>query len=90
MTLSRSDVGFIAAVLAHQYLFAVMSGMLDSYKTINTMPACIEGIKRFLGNCGPERLLFGTDFPVQTHADFIQLIESAMIDFSNKDREQDS
>lgn len=65
-----------------------MSGMLDSYKTPHTLSACVEGLKKFLGACGPSRLLFGTDFPVQTHADSIQLIELAMADYSNAERQQ--
>lgn len=77
----------IDVVKQHENIFTDMSGMLDSFKTPHTMPDCIEGLKRFLGSCGPKRLLFGTDFPVQTHADSIHLIESAMTDYAEADRE---
>ncbi len=70
-----------------QNIFSDMSGMLDSYKTPHTMPQCVEGLKRYLGACGPKRLLFGTDFPVQTHLDSIKLIELAMSHYSDQDKE---
>lgn len=77
----------IDVITHHRNIFTDMSGMIDSFKTPHTMPNCIEGLKRFLGSCGPKRLLFGTDFPVQTHSDSIQLVESAMTNYSDADRE---
>jgi predicted TIM-barrel fold metal-dependent hydrolase len=40
-----------------------------------------------LGECGSSRLMFGTDFPVQTHEDSVNFIERTMKDFPEKDRE---
>lgn len=77
----------IDVVLRYENVFADMSGMLDSFKTSHKLPECIEGLKRYLGACGPERLLFGTDFPVQTHSDSVKLVELAMVDYSDTDRQ---
>lgn len=76
----------IEAVLLFDNIYADMSGMLDSYKTPHTLPECVEGLKEYLGACGPKRLLFGTDFPIQTHADSVQLIELSMSDYAERDR----
>jgi predicted TIM-barrel fold metal-dependent hydrolase len=76
----------IAASLQFDNLYTDMSGMLDSYKTPHTLPQCVEGLKQYLEACGPKKLLFGTDFPIQTHTDSIQLIELAMSDYSDLDR----
>ena len=77
----------IAIVSHYDNVVTDMSGMLDSFKTRHTLLDCVEGLKRFLGECGPKRLLFGTDFPVQTHTDSIQLIELAMASYSENDRQ---
>lgn len=76
----------IQVTLSYDNIFTDSSGMLDSFKTSHTFDACVEGIKRFLGECGPERILFGTDFPIQSHIDSIRLIEQAMIDYSFNDK----
>lgn len=77
----------IQLVNATNNVYADMSGMLDSYKTRDTFSDCVQGIKHFLAECGPQKLLFGTDFPVQTHADSIALIESAMSSYRESDKE---
>lgn len=76
----------IDVTLQFDNVYSDMSGMLDSFKTPHTLPECVEGIKKFLGACGPKRLLFGTDFPIQTHADSIKLIEQSMSDYQDEDR----
>lgn len=63
-----------------------MSGLIDSAFGSLYKPRAVEEIKRFLGECGPERLLFGTDFPVQTHADSVYFIEESMKGFSEEDK----
>lgn len=78
----------ISMILRYDNILTDMSGMLDSYKTKHTFGACVEGLKKFLGNCGPSKLMFGTDFPIQTHADSIQLVESAMNDYSEIDKKR--
>jgi predicted TIM-barrel fold metal-dependent hydrolase len=78
----------IEVVLAHDNIVSDMSGMLDSFKTPQTMPDCINHLKRYLEACGPQRLLFGTDFPIQTHEDSIQLVEQAMLGYSDHDKQQ--
>lgn len=76
----------IEVALQFDNIYADMSGMLDSYKTPHTLLECVEGLKKYLGACGPKRLLFGTDFPIQTHADSVQLIELSMSDYADMDR----
>lgn len=77
----------IEVVKRNPTIYSDMSGLIDSYDERHEIPAAIDLIKRFLGECGPQRLLFGTDFPVQTHKDSICLIEQAMREYSRTDKE---
>jgi predicted TIM-barrel fold metal-dependent hydrolase len=76
----------IATILAHPNMVTDMSGLIDSKHDRQLIPQCIDDIRRFLYECGPTRLLFGTDFPVQTHADSVYFIEEAMKGFSEEDK----
>jgi predicted TIM-barrel fold metal-dependent hydrolase len=67
--------------------YADMSGLIDSTFEVQEKQTCVEAIKRFLENCGPKKLLFGTDFPVQTHADSVYFIEESMRGFCDSDRD---
>jgi predicted TIM-barrel fold metal-dependent hydrolase len=77
----------IEAALEFNNIYTDMSGMLDSYKTPLTLSECVNGLKKYLDACGPKRLLFGTDFPIQTHADSVQLIELSMAEYTDNDRQ---
>ncbi len=69
-------------------VYTDMSGLIDSAFDKGEIPICIEEIKTFLGECGSEKLLFGTDFPVQTHEHSVTFIEEAMkTGWKRKDRE---
>lgn len=68
-------------------VYTDMSGLIDSSHEQNELAECVEGIRRFIGECGPRKLLFGTDFPVQTHEDSVYMIEEAMKHFSERDKE---
>ncbi|MBT3297860.1 amidohydrolase family protein [archaeon] len=94
----NQDITFILSHLAKPFLselievvndninvYSDMSGLLDSYFEQKEIPNSIEQIKRFVGRCGPSKLLFGTDFPVQTHYDSIFMIEEAMKNYSQKE-----
>ncbi|MEK6970007.1 MAG: amidohydrolase family protein [Nanoarchaeota archaeon] len=48
----------------------------------------VENIKQFLGECGPSKLLFGTDFPLQIHSDSIYFIEEAMKNYPLTDKKK--
>jgi len=63
------------------------SGIFDSKYDFNYIPIAIENIKRFLEEVGSSQLLFGTDFPVQTHEHSVHIIEEAMKNYSLKDKE---
>ncbi len=65
---------------------ADMSGLLDSAWNATEKTMDTEAVRTYVGECGPARLLFGTDFPVQTHEDSIDFIERAMHDYSESDR----
>ena len=64
------------------------SGLLDSSYESHELAECVEDIKVFLGECGPEKLLFGTDFPVQTHEHSVLMIEQAMKNFLHNEKEK--
>jgi predicted TIM-barrel fold metal-dependent hydrolase len=67
-------------------LYTDMSGLLDSKYEQEDIPECVEEIRRFLGECGCGKFLFGTDFPVQTHKDSVYMIEEGMKGFSEEDK----
>lgn len=74
-------------------LYSDMSGLLSSYhawklpieEREDVFAQGISDIRRFLDQCGPSKLLFGTDFPVQTHEDSLYLLNSALKGFSVQD-----
>lgn len=63
-----------------------MSGIIDSVYNRDQIGGLVNEIGKFLYECGPKKLLFGTDFPVQTHEDSIHFIETAMEYWSEWDR----
>lgn len=67
-------------------IYTDMSGIIDSVHNKDEIPLRIEEIKRFLEICGPDKLLFGTDYPVQTHEHSVKFIEQAMIGYSEEDK----
>lgn len=96
-----SDVNFIYTHLCNPNLESIiervkryknvhtdMSGMIHSGKDDLEIPQCIENLKRFYGECGTNQLMFGTDFPVQTH-DHSVLIGTQSIDALANENERD-
>lgn len=67
-------------------IYVDMSGLLDSKLDTNYRDDCVQHVRRFADTCGPDRLLFGTDFPVQTHADTIYFVEEALRCYSAAER----
>ena len=78
----------INLVNSHTNVYSDMSGLLDSKFEKKAIPECTESIKQYLGECGPSRLLFGTDFPVQTHEHSIFMVEEAMKNYGIADKEK--
>ena len=77
----------IDTVKKKQNIMAEMSGLVDSKDAGESdHREAIQVIKRFLGECGPSKLLFGTDFPVQSHEDSVYFVEESMKQFSEEDR----
>jgi predicted TIM-barrel fold metal-dependent hydrolase len=60
-------------------VYSDMSGLIHSnHEDEKEIENSVQEIKIFLAECGSSKLLFGTDFPVQTHADSVYFIERAM------------
>ncbi len=78
----------IGVLNRNQNVFTDMSGILDSKRDVDYKAACVEHIKKFIAECGPEKMMFGTDFPVQTHADSVDFVEKAMQAYSAKDKQK--
>ncbi|MBI3633837.1 MAG: amidohydrolase [Candidatus Vogelbacteria bacterium] len=76
----------IATIKTHKNLYTDMSGLVNSASEQEDIPSAVEMVKRFLKECGPDKLLFGTDFPVQSHADSVRIIEEAMVGYSDEDK----
>jgi predicted TIM-barrel fold metal-dependent hydrolase len=65
-----------------------MSGLIHSnHEDEKEIENSVQEIKIFLAECGSSKLLFGTDFPVQTHVDSVYFIERAMGCFPNEAKE---
>lgn len=77
----------IQTINTHQNIYTDMSGLLASKYEQNLIPQATEEIRRFLGECGPEHLLFGTDFPVQTHHDSIRMLDKALEGYSPDEKD---
>lgn len=65
-------------VKRYQNVYTDMSGLIHSVQDRHELPLAIENVKRFYCECGTDRLMFGTDFPVQTHEDSIHIAEKAL------------
>ncbi|MFA6461701.1 MAG: amidohydrolase family protein [Candidatus Woesearchaeota archaeon] len=78
----------IEVVKRNDHIYSDVSGVFDSYSSRSAIPESIEEVKLFLGECGPEKLLFGTDFPVMTHEDAIMLLEEGMKNYSSEDKQR--
>ena len=48
-------------------LYTDMSGLVDSKFDHADREECVGEITKFLQLCGTDKILFGTDFPIQTH-----------------------
>ncbi len=77
----------IAVLKRNDNIFTDMSGILDSKSDSDYRAACVEQVRKFVGECGPGKIMFGTDFPVQTHADSVDFVEKAMKDYAVKDKQ---
>jgi predicted TIM-barrel fold metal-dependent hydrolase len=67
-------------------VYTDMSGLIDSRYDRDEIPEAVAQIRRFVEHCGAGKLLFGTDFPVQTHEDSIYFIEEGLKGFSAAER----
>ncbi|MFZ6029031.1 MAG: amidohydrolase family protein [Chloroflexota bacterium] len=77
----------IQALKQFDNLFTDTSGLLDSQDDQDFRPHCIEIVKRFVGEAGPEKVLFGSDFPVQSHQDTVDFVEGALAQYPTADKE---
>lgn len=72
----------------YKNVYTDMSGLIHSVHDAHEMPLAIENVKRFYGTCGINQLMFGSDFPVQTHADSIHIAEQALHETASKEELQ--
>ncbi len=78
----------IEVVKRNKTIYADSSGLINSHDEKEDIPNSIELLKKFLVECGPEKLLFGTDFPVQTYRDSVFMIDEAMKNYSEQDKKR--
>lgn len=77
----------VSVVKSTGNVYSDNSGLMDSCSDgEEDLAGAIEDITRFVGECGPDRLVFGTDFPVQSHRHSVYMIETAMNGFSKSDK----
>ncbi|VVB78836.1 Amidohydrolase [uncultured archaeon] len=93
------DVKIIASHLSKPFLkdltevvkrnnnfYTDMSGVVDFDSTKQEKEEAVLEVKSFLYECGPNKLLFGTDFPIQSHEDSVYFVEEAMKGFNELDK----
>jgi predicted TIM-barrel fold metal-dependent hydrolase len=76
----------MAVLKSKANVYVDVSGLLDSKQDAHYRDECVEHVRRFVDTCGPEKLLFGTDFPVQTHADTVYFVEEALHAYSDVEK----
>jgi len=76
----------ITAALKNENIYTDISGLVNSKYDKSEKQGCVDAVKKFVETVGPNKLLFGTDFPVQTHKDSVYFVEEAMKDFSDFDK----
>ncbi len=77
----------IEVVQNNKNVYTDTSGLIDSKHDRLQIRDEINNIKKFLAECGSEQLLFGTDFPVQTHEDSVWFVEKAMHNYTQKEKQ---
>lgn len=101
LALNHSNVNFIFSHMGKPFfkelvdvvkntgnVYTDNSGLLDFDHQEKEFLECVADIKYYLNECGSGKLLFGTDFPVQTHEHTVLMTEQAMLDFSVEDKEK--
>jgi predicted TIM-barrel fold metal-dependent hydrolase len=96
----NQNVNFVASHLAKPYsgdlirvlkensnVYTDLSGLTDSKNDRKEIPFCVRNVESVLEQAGSEKVLFGTDFPVQTHEDSVYFVEEAMKRFSEKEKQ---
>ena len=78
----------VKTAIIYPNVYSDVSGLIDSKYNRDEIPNCIEQVNKFVNECGPEKLLFGTDFPVQSHEDSIKFVEEGMEGFSDEDKQK--
>ncbi len=73
--------------LKNENVYTDMSGLVDSRHNRDEIESSVEVVRHFVEHVGPRKLLFGTDFPVQTHEDSVYFVEKGMQGFSESDRQ---
>jgi len=67
-------------------VYTDMSGLIASRHDREEIPDGVNAVRSFLEQVGPGKMLFGTDFPVQTHEDSVYFVEEGMKGFSEKEK----
>jgi len=58
-------------------VYTDMSGVIDSKYDTDDIPMIVQEIRLFVQKAGSKKILFGTDFPVQTHEHSVMFVEKA-------------
>ena len=77
----------ISVLQRNPNLYTDISGLIDSRYDHREIPQVVEAVKKVLGECGTSKVMFGTDFPVQTHEDSLYFAEQALKGFSDVEKE---
>ena len=78
----------ISVAKRNDNLYTDMSGLISSRHDRAEIPSSVDNVREFLEKAGPAKMLFGTDFPVQTHEDSVYFVEEAMKGFKEMDKQE--
>lgn len=73
----------IERVKRYKNVYTDISGLLHSGRDDHELPEHVASVRRFYDSCGIDQLMWGTDFPVQTHEHAIYLAEQALHNHAN-------
>jgi predicted TIM-barrel fold metal-dependent hydrolase len=72
----------------NENVYTDMSGLIASRHDRDEIPQGVSAVRSFVENVGSNKLLFGTDFPVQTHEDSVYFVEEGMKGFKEKEKQE--
>jgi len=76
----------VERIKRYKNIYTDTSGLINSAKEAHEIPMLIDCVKKIHQECGLNQLMFGTDFPVQTHEHSIHIAKNGLISASHDEK----